>query len=431
MVDSKFTTVQNTENIPFTAGYRLVAVENLPQWIVRFARLGMEGYIKSFDKIRENKKIYDFISSDDFARVGAKSVDVFPSIETLLKYPDFDVESYTLVLINGKYCADLSDEDDLPFSVFSDGIGLSVSDDEEFLKDKLICDANPYVALNSAYFSSGVVIDVGDGEKLCKPIHIISITTTAGDKIFTNPRVFVRLGNDASVDLVESNLSLDDEKYFDNKVVQLSVGKNSVLNHYKFYNVSQKSAVVENNFIDVSAGSRVNEVCFVRRAGIMSVKSQFNIDERAEVKSVSSVNSMVGSDVDVDVLLCHNGENSDSNVCLYSVVSGGAKTFFKTNVDCRPLVCGVNTSQVSRILLADSTAVGRIKPFQTIEAEKVRAFHGAVVSGVSEEDLFFLQSRGIDEGDAKQLIYRSCLANILQNVKDEKFYDEFLRLLWL
>ena len=100
-------------------------------------------------------------------------------------------------------------------------------------------------------------------------------------------------------------------------------------------------------------------------------------------------------------------------------------------MDCRPLVCGVNTSQVSRILLADSTAVGRIKPFQTIEAEKVRAFHGAVVSGVSEEDLFFLQSRGIDEVDAKQLIYRSCLANILQNVKDEKFYDEFLRLLWL
>ena len=46
MVDSKFTTVQNTENIPFTAGYRLVAVENLPQWIVRFARLGMEDYIK-------------------------------------------------------------------------------------------------------------------------------------------------------------------------------------------------------------------------------------------------------------------------------------------------------------------------------------------------------------------------------------------------
>lgn len=39
----------------------------------------------------------------------------------------------------------------------------------------------------------------------------------------------------------------------------------------------------------------------------MSVKSQFNIDERAEVKSVSSVNSMVGSDVDVDVLLCIMG----------------------------------------------------------------------------------------------------------------------------
>lgn len=428
MENNILTMLDNDKKIPFTAGYRLVGMENLPQWFLKFRRVGFESYIKNFDLICSDKKLCDFISSSNFLN---SNVDVLPSLDMLLKYPMFDVEAYTLVLVNGKYSSELSSEEDFPFSVFSDGIVNSVYEDEDFLDGKLRCDDNVFVSLNSAFLSNGIVIQIADGEKLEKPIHIVSIITSMEEKLFVLPRIFLKVGNNVKVDIIESLLSFDDEYYFENRVVELFVGKNSDVNYYKFFNVSKNSCVVENYFVDVLDEAKFNQVSFGKNLGIVRLKNMFEIALGADVKSVSSFDANENDDVSVEVDLKHIDSLGKSNVALFAVASDKSSVSFKTSVECAKQVDKVKTSQNSQILLASDEAVGRIKPFQNIDSEGVRAFHGAVVSGVSLKDLFFLESRGLSEQDAKNLIFKSCLANILQNIHNNKIFDEYSKFLCL
>ncbi len=411
--------VEMEKNIPFIKGYHLFSNTNIPQEVLKFRRSGMESWVKNFNGVEKISALVNFIKDDDFVL----NFDVsYPSLVDLIKFPMFDIEAYTCVIFNGKYVPELSDNDDVDVSELLD-------DEKNFAE--LRSDVNPFIALNSAYLSSGVVIKIKDGKKVKKPIHIISLVSSAKDKIFVNPRVLVMVGDNAFVDVIESNLSFDDETYFENKVCEFYVGKNSVVNNYKFYDVSKKSFCMENDFVNLDDGSSFNQVCFAKKVGGLNLLNNYSVSAGTELNSSSSFDTEKGSDVYVQSVINHKCSDAKSNVALYAVARENAKVMFKTDVVCYKNISGVNTSQLSRILLASKDASGYVKPFQNIASEKVNAFHGAVVSGVQSRDLFFLESRGIDTELAKEMMYNACLASVVDNVKDEKFRKEFLKLLAL
>ena len=425
MTKNNLSMVDKGVTIPFTNGYSLFADAKNPEWFLKFKRKAFESYLKQYDLI--DGKVKNFISADEFCEV---DINLFPSLDMLSKYPMLDVEAYTMVLVNGRYCPELSSEEELPFSVFSDGMGLSLSDDGDFLNEKLKCDENPLVALNSAYLSNGIVIDIEKDTKLSKPIHIVSIVCGDDDKFFLNPRVFVNVGENASVDIIESNLSMD-EKYFENKVLQFNIGKNSFVNHYRYFNVSKNSLVTENDFFDLGDGAELNQISFAKNLGFLNKVYDFSIGESAKLSSLVSVDTKSKNIVDIDAVIRHLKDGGKSDVSLFAVANDEAEVNFKTSVECVKNISGINTNQISRIILNSLKASGRIKPLQNIASEKVKAYHGAVVSGVNPKDLFFLESRGLDEQEAKDLVLKSCLANILQNIHNEKIYDAFYNLIWL
>ena len=425
MVKNNFSMVENNENIPFTRGYSLLSSNTNAEWLLKFRRQGFESYLKKYNSVDEN--IRNFISHGVFE---LPKFDVLPSLDMLLKYPMLDIEAYTIILINGKYCPEFSTEEELPFSVFSDGVSYSLSDDEKFLEDKLKCDDNVFVSLNSAYLSNGVVIDIESGAKISKPIHIISVVCEDRENIFVNPRVFINIGSGVSVDIIESNFSFD-EKYFENKVCQFNVGKNSNVNHYKYFSVSENSCVVGNNYFNIDDNAKFNQIVFAKKCGLLKNFYQFDVEENSILKSVASVDANLKQQPDITAFIKHNKDNAFSDVSLFATVNDEANVNFTTSVQCANGIIGVETNQISRIILNSSKARGQIKPQQNIFSEKVKAYHGAVISGINKKDLFFLESRGIDENNAKILILKSCLANILQNIHNEEIYNAFYNLIWL
>ncbi len=425
MMKSNFSMIENDGHIPFAKEYSLLASSSFPEWFLKFKRQGFESYLKNYETI--NPFILNFISGDDFKH---PLCDVAPSFDIMLKYPMLDVEAYTIVIVNGRYSSELSSEEELPFSIFSDGILCSLNDDADFLDDKLRCDDNALVALNSAYLSNGIVVDVADNTKLEKPIHIISIVCSDTQKLFVNPRIVVKVGKNSFVDIIESNFSLD-EKYFENKVCQFDIGENSFVNHYRYYNVSQNSCMAENNFFNISDYAKFNQAVFIKQMGIFRSFYQFDAEKETKFDSILSVDAKNKENSDISFLIKHNKDDAVSNVSLFATVNDEADVNFMTSVQCANGTSGVDTAQISRILLNSPNAKGRIKPLQDIWSEKVKAYHGAVISGVDKKDLFFLESRGIDTESAKILVLKSCLANILQNIHNEKISDAFYNLIWL
>jgi Fe-S cluster assembly protein SufD len=75
-----------------------------------------------------------------------------------------------------------------------------------------------------------------------------------------------------------------------------------------------------------------------------------------------------------------------------------------------------NASQLNRNLLLSSKARINTKPELQITADNVKCSHGATVSQLEADELFYLQSRGLNETDARNLLIDAFAAEILDRI---------------
>src|SRR5690606_18774901 len=115
------------------------------------------------------------------------------------------LDAYRIVLVDGKYRAELSDD-------VSSIAGLSVLPIEQAFER--LCFAkyfagyadktdNPFVALNTALFTSGLFIEVGKNEQLKKPIHVVHVSASR-QPLFNQVRNLYVMSPFAEAEIVES-----------------------------------------------------------------------------------------------------------------------------------------------------------------------------------------------------------------------------------
>ncbi|NEQ19270.1 MAG: Fe-S cluster assembly protein SufD, partial [Microcoleus sp. SIO2G3] len=75
-----------------------------------------------------------------------------------------------------------------------------------------------------------------------------------------------------------------------------------------------------------------------------------------------------------------------------------------------------NAEQLNRNLLLSSKARVDTKPQLEITADNVKCAHGATVSQLEDDEIFYLQSRGIDENDARHLLIKAFAAEIINQI---------------
>ena len=85
---------------------------------------------------------------------------------------------------------------------------------------------------------------------------------------------------------------------------------------------------------------------------------------------------------------------------------------------------GTDAYQANRNLVLSEEALARSIPQLEIEANEVRCTHGATVSPVEEEHLFYLMSRGIDRVTAQKLVVFGFFRDVLDRIRVEQVRDE-------
>ena len=86
-----------------------------------------------------------------------------------------------LVFIDGHFNADLSRIADQPSGVTVTHLAGGLAGLERELGTLSAGDDNPFVALNDAFFTDGAVIQIGDGQRLAKPVHLLFVATANED----------------------------------------------------------------------------------------------------------------------------------------------------------------------------------------------------------------------------------------------------------
>ena len=65
------------------------------------------------------------------------------------------------------------------------------------------------------------------------------------------------------------------------------------------------------------------------------------------------------------------------------------------------------------------------KPELEIYADDVKCSHGSSSGSIDKESVFYLRSRGINEQDAKQMMIKGFLVEVIEKITDEKFKKIF------
>ena len=148
-------------------------------------------------------------------------------------------------------------------------------------------------------------------------------------------------------------------------------------------------------------------------------KLKFNLE--GDNSSVKCIVINIGRDsnsFDFEIIPNHIGKHTSSEILVKSALFDKSKTSFIGTIEIDKNAS--NTSSYlthNTLLLSDKSSV-RTDPRLEIENDDVKAGHAATVGKVSEDMLFYLKSRGIDESTGLMLIVEGFLESAADEIED-------------
>ena len=76
------------------------------------------------------------------------------------------------------------------------------------------------------------------------------------------------------------------------------------------------------------------------------------------------------------------------------------------------------------VIVVGKSTQNNSQPILEIEADDVKASHGATTGQINPEQVYYLQSRGFSEEEAKDTIIEGFFNSLLSRIKDEKIRDK-------
>ncbi|HKL84366.1 MAG TPA: Fe-S cluster assembly protein SufB [Bacilli bacterium] len=265
-------------------------------------------------------------------------------------------------------------------------------------------DDNRFTALNGAVWSGGSFIYVPPGVKLEKPLQ--SYFRINYVKMGQFERTLIIVDEGADVNYVEGcTAPIYSEESLHAAVVEIVVLKNAKCRYTTIQNWSNnivnlvtKRALVHAGghmeWIDGNIGSLIN----------MKYPSCILIGEGAKGTTISIAVAGEGQIQDAGARMIHLAPNTSSTIISKSIVHGGGTANYRGKVRHTKRAYNSQTHVECDTLLLDDISKSDTIPINMIENNQSYIEHEATVSKISEDQLFYLMSRGISEEDATQMI---------------------------
>lgn len=123
-----------------------------------------------------------------------------------------------------------------------------------------------------------------------------------------------------------------------------------------------------------------------------------------------------GQDQDVGSKVIHIGRNTSSTIRSKSISKGGGINTFRGLVTIKKGASGSKSHMQCDGLLFGAGSVNNTIPSLNIDEEDCNVGHEATVGRISEEHIFYLMSRGLNEEEAKQLIVGGFIEPIVKEL---------------
>ncbi|MCM2250600.1 MAG: Fe-S cluster assembly protein SufD [Geothrix sp.] len=266
--------------------------------------------------------------------------------------------------------------------------------------------------LNTARFEDGAVILVPRNLKVALPLHLLFITKAEAAAVF--PRLLVVLERGAELELVEEHLG--EGAYLCCPVVEVRVAEGAILRHERVQRESPEAFHIGTLHAEVARGGQYHSRTLSFGARFSRQEPHVRLAEGAEA-TLDGLALLDGAQVaDTHSFLHHAEPGASSHQLHKCIVDGKARAIFNGQILVAPHAQGTDARQQSRNLLLSDAARVDTKPQLEIYADDVKCSHGAAVGQLDPEERFYLQSRGLNADDARNLLTYGFAADVLTHV---------------
>ncbi|MBO9540135.1 Fe-S cluster assembly protein SufD [bacterium] len=278
-------------------------------------------------------------------------------------------------------------------------------------------EGDAFDALNALFATASTAIRIPRAQLAPSPIHLLFVTVPQETPVMASPRVKVTLETMSEATLIEDYVALGDGAAFTNTATEFSVAAGARLKHVRLQRENRQT-----HHLGRSVATLARDAVYAAHA--ISLGGVFS---RYEPKAVQTAE---GTDVSMHGLLLLSGEqlgdthstldhampHGTSNQIHKCIVADKARAVFNGKILVRKDAQQTNSAQSSRNLLLSPKARVDAKPQLEIFADDVKCAHGATVGQLDPEEVFYLQSRGLSESDARSLLVYAFAAEVFEHV---------------
>jgi Fe-S cluster assembly protein SufD len=311
-----------------------------------------------------------------------------------------------LVFVDGYFAADLSAMDDLPEGVLVGNLQAGL----EFvpiLVDYLAQQPGGeevFTALNTASLTDGALVWIPSGQMVAQSIHLLFVTTGTAP-LLVQPRSVVVAGMGSQATLIEDYVTLHEAPYCTNAVTEVWVGANAQVHHSRIQRESPTAFHIGKTAVSQGRDARYTGIT-VNLGGQVS-RHHWEVYQTGEqtTTTLNGLTLVTGDRVaDTHSLVAFNHPHGTCDQVNKCIVGDRAHGVFNGKIFVPKPAQLTNAAQLSRNLLLSPKARVDTKPQLEITADNVKCAHGATVSQLEDDAVFYLQSRGIAPERARQLL---------------------------
>ncbi|ALG11591.1 Fe-S cluster assembly protein SufB [Kibdelosporangium phytohabitans] len=278
---------------------------------------------------------------------------------------------------------------------------------------------NKFSALNGAVWSGGSFIYVPKGVHVDIPLQAYFRINTENMGQFE--RTLIIVDEDAYVHYVEGcTAPIYSSDSLHSAVVEIIVKKGGRCRYTTIqnwsnnvYNLVTKRAKAEEGatmeWVDGNIGSKVT----------MKYPSVFLMGEHAKGEVLSIAFAGEGQHQDAGAKMVHMAPHTSSTIVSKSVARGGGRTSYRGLVQVNKRAHHSKSTVKCDALLVDQISRSDTYPYVDIREDDVQMGHEATVSKVSEDQLFYLMSRGLTEDEAMAMVVRGFVEPIARELPME------------
>lgn len=334
-----------------------------------------------------------------------------------------DIPAPRIVFVNGHFDAALSRLDALPVHIRLDfqaeNRPLLLPQAEKSSAWQAASD-HWFVRINRL-LASGVEIEVSG--KTDTPLHLVCLHQKGEAEQAVHLRHHIRLNAGSHLTLVEHQLGDAGHNGLETGHMEITLADDAHLQHLRLQNDSLDGQRLLRS--DVSLARRSHYQRLDLELGAALSRHELNVHLQGEEAQLQAAGVLLGDGrrhLDTRLGIHHHAGNTRSELPWRGLAAGRARVVFHGGIQIHAGADGTEADLQNRNILLSAQAEVDTQPVLVIDADEVKAAHGATVGQLNATALFYLRSRGIPEAEARRILTAAFCRDLLGQVQDPALY---------